>query len=73
MTKQEYKATVRRASDQLCMDGLEEIDHINAKADDVLFRNKDLEAYMRLELNCNTYLSMLDKLSGDINCYIRGW
>ena len=73
MTQQEYESTVRRASDQLCMDGLEEIDHINAKADAVLFRNKDLETYMRSELNCDTYLSMLDKLSGDINCCIRDW
>ena len=73
MTQQEYEATVRQASDQLCMDGLEEIDHINAKADTILFRNKALETYMRSELNCDTYLSMLDRLSGDINCRIRGW
>ena len=71
--QQEYEATVRQASDELCMDGLEEIDHINAKADTILFRNKALETYMISVLNCDTYLSMLDKLSGDINCRIRGW
>ena len=66
MTQQEYETTVRQAADQLCMDAIIEPDHIDIKADNVLFRNDVLKTYMESELNCDTYLSMLEILSGDI-------